>query len=195
MLLIAGAAGGATMVLPGVSGSYLLLVLGQYLVILSAISGLKDAIGGEGSMEEPFTILLPVGIGAVIGIVVVSNVMQWFLQHVRITTLGVLMGFLLGAVLGLWPFHAPVQETLLATEYGMSPEQIENLKPRDWPVAGFTPTAGQALSGHWVGGSGLPDLSGHLDAWKGDRLNPFQPCLKALAKADSQAAAKRQASD
>ena len=146
MLLIAGAAGGATMVLPGVSGSYLLLVLGQYLVILSAISGLKDAIGGEGSMEEPFTILLPVGIGAVIGIVVVSNVMQWFLQHVRITTLGVLMGFLLGAVLGLWPFHAPVQETLLATEYGMSPEQIENLKPRDWPVAGFTPTAGQALS-------------------------------------------------
>ncbi|MBG81357.1 MAG: hypothetical protein CMJ39_11710 [Phycisphaerae bacterium] len=145
MLLIAGAAGGATMVLPGVSGSYLLLVLGQYLVILSAISGLKDAIGGEGSMEEPFKILLPVGIGAVIGIVVVSNVMQWFLQHVRITTLGVLMGFLLGAVLGLWPFHAPVQETLLATEYGMSPEQIENLKPRDWPVAGFTPTAGQAL--------------------------------------------------
>ncbi|MCH2152295.1 MAG: hypothetical protein MK089_03045, partial [Phycisphaerales bacterium] len=31
-------------------------------------------------------------------------------------------------------------------EYGMSPEQIENLKPRDWPVAGFTPTAGQSLS-------------------------------------------------
>ena len=84
--------------------------------------------------------------GAVVGIVVVSNVMQWFLQHARITTLGVLMGFLLGAVLGLWPFHAPVEEAVLLADHGMSPEQIENLKPRDWPVAGFEPSNGQALA-------------------------------------------------
>ena len=146
ILLIAGAAGGATMVLPGVSGSYLLLVLGQYLVILSAISGLKDALGGEGTLSAPMTILLPVGIGAVVGIVVVSNVMQWFLEHARITTLGVLMGFLLGAVLGLWPFHAPVEEALLLTDHGLSSEQVEDLKPRDWPVAGFTPTTGQSIA-------------------------------------------------
>ncbi|MAT82059.1 MAG: hypothetical protein CMJ29_10515 [Phycisphaerae bacterium] len=148
MLLIAGAAGGATMVLPGVSGSYLLLVLGQYLVILSAISGLKDAVGGDGSFSEPMAVLLPVGIGAVIGIVVVSNVMQWFLQNARTTTLGVLMGFLLGAVLGLWPFHAPVEATVLieqASQYGLVAEEIESLKPRDWPTTAFTPSSGQIL--------------------------------------------------
>ena len=149
MLLIAGAAGGATMVLPGVSGSYLLLVLGQYLVILSAISGLKDALGGDGQLSEPMAILIPVAIGAAVGIVAVSNIMQWFLQHARTTTLGVLMGFLLGAVLGLWPFHAPVDQSILMTDYaqyGLLAEQVEDLKPRDWPTAAFSPTGGQGLA-------------------------------------------------
>ena len=145
MLLIAGAAGGATMVLPGVSGSYILLVLGQYLVILSAITAMKDGIKGDGEMSEAIAILIPVGIGAIIGVVVVSNVMQWFLANARKVTLGVLMGFLLGAVLGLWPFHAPLESEVLMTEMGLTIENIEQLKPRDWPVGQFTPSSQQLL--------------------------------------------------
>tara|TARA_Y100000589_G_scaffold58788_1_gene49320 strand:- start:162 stop:1100 length:939 start_codon:yes stop_codon:yes gene_type:complete len=145
MLMIAGAAGGATMVLPGVSGSYILLVLGQYLVILSAISALKSGVQGDGEMSEAIAILIPVGIGAIIGVVVVSNVMQWFLANARKVTLGVLMGFLLGAVLGLWPFHAPLETDVLMTEMGLTIENIEQLKPRDWPVAQFAPSSQQLL--------------------------------------------------
>ena len=140
MLLIAGIAGGATMVLPGVSGSYLLLVLGQYLVILSAISTLKDGLSGGGDLGDAGAILLPVAIGAVIGVVGVSNLMEWFLRNCRTTTLGVLLGFLLGAVLGLWPFYAPVSPELLISEYGFTAEAVDSLKPRDWKVARFTPS-------------------------------------------------------
>jgi len=145
MLLIAGAAGGATMVLPGVSGSYILLVLGQYLVILSAISAMKDGIKGDGDLSDPIAILVPVAIGAVIGIVLVSNIMQWFLANARKVTLGVLMGFLLGAVLGLWPFHAPLGTDILMAEMGFSLETIQQLKPRDWPVRQFSPSNQQLL--------------------------------------------------
>ena len=145
MLFIAGVAGGATMVLPGVSGSYILLVLGQYLVILSAISAMKSGIKGDGDLSDAITILLPVAIGAVVGVVVVSNGMQWFLANARKVTLGVLMGFLLGAVLGLWPFHAPLETDILMTEMGLSLENIQQLKPRDWPVGQFTPSTQQLL--------------------------------------------------
>lgn len=140
MLLVAGAAGGATMVLPGVSGSYLLLILGQYLVILTAITALKD-----GQTSDAMQVLIPVAIGAALGIVVVSNIMQWFLQNARKVTLGVLLGFLLGAVLGLWPFHAPVDEAVLMADHGLDPMEIEVLKPRNWPIESFAPSAGQVL--------------------------------------------------
>lgn len=145
MLFIAGAAGGATMVLPGVSGSYILLVLGQYLVILSAISALKSGLQDDGNISEAIGILTPVAIGAIVGVVAVSNIMQWFLANARKATLGVLMGFLLGAVLGLWPFHAPLDNAQLMAEMDLSLEEIETLKPRDWPVDQFTPTSGQVL--------------------------------------------------
>ncbi len=146
MLLIAGAAGGATMVLPGVSGSYILLVLGQYLVILSAISAMKDGIRGDADLSDPIAILVPVAIGAVIGVVLVSNIMQWFLANARKATLGVLMGFLLGAVLGLWPFHAHLESDILMTEMGLTLENIKELKPRDWPVRQFSPSGLQLLA-------------------------------------------------
>ena len=147
MLLIAGAAGGATMVLPGISGSYLLLVLGQYMVILSAIAALKDGFRSGGETGDAISILIPVAIGAALGVVVVSNLMQWLLQNLRKATLGVLLGFLLGAILGLWPYTAPKGREALLTEHQLTEEQIEALKPRDWPRAQFDPSAGQIAGG------------------------------------------------
>ena len=72
--------------------------------------------------------------------------MQWFLANARKATLGVLMGFLLGAVLGLWPFHAPLESDILMTEMGLTLENIKELKPRDWPVRQFSPSGLQLLA-------------------------------------------------
>jgi len=110
MLVVAGIAGGAAMILPGVSGAYLLLVLGQYLVILGAIESARDATADRdwAQLAEELRVFIPVGVGVVIGIVGVSNGVKLCLDRFPRATLGVLMGLLLGAVAGLWPFQEPV---------------------------------------------------------------------------------------
>jgi putative membrane protein len=109
MLVVAGIAGGAAMILPGVSGAYLLLVLGQYLVILGAIESARDATADRdwAQLAEELRVFIPVAAGVVIGVVGVSNAVKLCLDHFPRATLGVLMGLLLGAVVGLWPFQEP----------------------------------------------------------------------------------------
>jgi len=110
LLVVAGIAGGAAMILPGVSGAYLLLVLGQYLVILGAIESARDATADRdwAQLAEELRVFIPVGVGVVIGVVGVSNIVKLCLDRFPRATLGVLMGLLLGAVVGLWPFQAVV---------------------------------------------------------------------------------------
>ncbi len=108
MLLIAGIAGASAMILPGISGGYLLLVLGQYVPILSAVDLFKQ---GLSSFDVPLLldvgvrVIIPVGIGIVAGVVIVSNLLKYLLKRHRNGTLGVLLGLLIGAVVGLWPFQ------------------------------------------------------------------------------------------
>ncbi len=56
-------------------------------------------------MDVGLSVILPVGLGVVIGVVAVSNLVKWLLEHHRQLTLGLLMGLVLGAVFGLWPFQ------------------------------------------------------------------------------------------
>jgi putative membrane protein len=111
MLVVAGIAGGSAMILPGVSGAYLLLILGQYVVILGSIESARGAVSDRdwAQLAEELRIFIPVGVGVVIGIVGVSNAVKLCLDRFPRATLGVLMGLLLGAVVGLWPFQAAVE--------------------------------------------------------------------------------------
>ncbi len=114
MLLLAGVAAGSAMILPGLSGSYLLLVLGQYVVILGAISAAADAASARDWAAAAVTlkVIVPVGVGAIVGIVGVSNVVKLCLDRFPRATLGFLLGLLLGAVVGLWPFQEPSQDVI-----------------------------------------------------------------------------------
>jgi len=111
LLAVAGAAGAAAMILPGLSGAYLLLVLGQYEAILGAVDllfqGLRDF--DPTALLQAGAVLLPVLIGIAVGATLISNAVRMALRRFRQTTLGVLLGLLLGAVVGLWPFggHHP----------------------------------------------------------------------------------------
>ncbi|MHC4102203.1 MAG: undecaprenyl phosphate translocase family protein [Planctomycetota bacterium] len=135
MLVVAGIAGGAAMILPGVSGAYLLLVLGQYVVILGAIESARDATADRdwAQLAEELRVFIPVGVGVVIGVVGVSNVVKLCLDRFPRATLGVLMGLLLGAVVGLWPFQEPAGPAVA------TPSARES-------VAYFNPTVSQALA-------------------------------------------------
>lgn len=111
-LLLAGVAGASAMILPGVSGGYLLLVLGVYVPILAGVDAFKDGLKTQDTaviMDVGMSVVLPVGLGVLLGVVGVSNLLRWLLAKYEKATLGVLLGLLLGAVVGLWPFQASVE--------------------------------------------------------------------------------------
>lgn len=154
-LFIAGVLGAAAMILPGVSGGYLLLVLGQYVTILAAIDQFKTGLLGSDASPRDFNlalqsmhVIIPVGLGVVAGIAGVSHLLKFFLRRFEKATLGLLLGLLLGAVVGLWPFQrgVPPQVGQVVKGQVVTEENRLAFDDDDWPVEFFSPTAAQAAA-------------------------------------------------
>lgn len=147
LLFLAGVAGASAMILPGVSGGYLLLVLGQYVPILASIDRTKDAFraGDVSALLAEGHVVVPVGIGVVLGVVVVSNLLRMALHRFQQPTLGVLLGLLIGAIVGLWPFQAGVAPAIGDVVKGqvVTEQTLAEIDEEDWPVATFQPTPTQ----------------------------------------------------
>ncbi|MCH7870581.1 MAG: DUF368 domain-containing protein [Planctomycetes bacterium] len=107
--LAAGALGMSAMVLPGISGAYMFLILGRYEAILASIDAAKEVAtswsqpGGETAFLH---VLIPVGLGAGLGLVLLSNLLKWVLHRHQKVTVAILLGILIGSVIGIWPFDA-----------------------------------------------------------------------------------------
>lgn len=103
-----GMAAAASMILPGISGAYVLLIFGVYETVIGSLSAtsLREDLGAS------LAVLVPVGVGAVLGIGLLSNALKWLLRVASGPTHGVLLGLLFGSVLGLWPFQRPVHPDL-----------------------------------------------------------------------------------
>ncbi len=112
MDFVSGILAAITMVLPGVSGSYVLLIMGQYDRIVGSVRDLD------------FSIIVPVGIGAAIGVVGLSNLLKLLILRFQRPTIGFLLGLMLGSVLGLWPFG---REPSLGSLSNFSIEDIRNV--------------------------------------------------------------------
>lgn len=82
----------SSMILPGLSGSYVLLIMGNYLLILKAISTLN------------FGILVPMAAGCAVGLVAFSHILSYIFKHFRNGTLGLLTGFVAGSLAIIWPW-------------------------------------------------------------------------------------------
>ncbi len=147
-LFFSGLAGASAMILPGVSGGYLLLLLGQYEVILGAVDTLKQGLLGPNLdlVMDSARVVVPVGIGVVAGIVGVSNLLRWLLSRYEKPTLGALLGLLFGAVFGLWPFYEPAPPQLGDVIAGkvVIAETIDEIDIEDQQLVRFPPTAPQA---------------------------------------------------
>jgi putative membrane protein len=145
MMFFAGVAGASAMILPGVSGGYLLLVLGVYVPVLSAIDALKEALKANdlASASEPvLSVVLPVGIGVAIGVLLISNLIKVVLERYEQATLGVLMGLLVGAVFGLWPFQEGVAPKVgeMFKGQALTAERLADLGPDKYPTEFFAPS-------------------------------------------------------
>ena len=109
-LFLAGLAAFAAMLLPGLSGSYLLLLSGQYVPVLDAVDGLKLALSAGSDLHwqvlaAPAKVLAPFAAGTLAALVGMSSLLRLLLDRQRALMLGFLLGLLVGAVLGLWPFQ------------------------------------------------------------------------------------------
>ena len=156
MYFVAGLAGASAMVLPGISGGYLLLILGQYITLLTAVAMVKDGLraGDLDMILQAMHVIVPLGLGVVLGVVGVSNLVKVLLLKFARPTLGVLLGLLLGAVIGLWPFQHGVppaegttfrgdQVVLVDGQFRMA-RTGRPIEPKDYETAAFAPTAVQA---------------------------------------------------
>ena len=111
---LAGALAMSAMVLPGISGAYMLLIMGRYGTILAAIASAKHWVtsgGTHGDLETILGVLIPVAVGSILSIVLLSNLLKWLLHHREKQTIGVLLGILFGSVIGIWPFDAGASAT------------------------------------------------------------------------------------
>lgn len=154
VLFFAGLVAASAMILPGVSGGYLLLLMGQYEHILGTVDRLKigllgDPVAGTGFdlqvVMSTLGLVIPLGLGIVLGVVGVSNALKWLLSRYEKATLGALLGLLLGAVVGLWPFQEGVAPRLGDVVKGqrVTLENVASFHPEDWPLRRFDPGAGQ----------------------------------------------------
>lgn len=146
MLLFGGAAGAAAMILPGISGAYLLMLLGQYRPILDTIREGTAALaaGDFQGVWSAGVFLLPVALGVGLGLVAASNVLRWLLRRFEKPTLGVLLGLLIGAPAGLYPFKEGVPPRAGDSFRGEVLDETAAAKmldrPKDWPEVAFTPS-------------------------------------------------------
>lgn len=111
-VMLSGAIAICAMILPGISGSYLLLILRQYDYIL-------EQLGSIGSSDTPAALLnlAPFFSGALIGIILFSRLLSWLLSRYHATTLLVLIGFLVGSLYVIWPYQErEFKETVRSVE-------------------------------------------------------------------------------
>lgn len=88
------------MILPGISGSFILLLLGTYATITGA---LRSVLHGGTSAGEPLVLLAFCG-GCGLGLLGFSRLLNWLLAHCHAPTMAVLCGFMLGSLRKIWPF-------------------------------------------------------------------------------------------
>ena len=94
------------MILPGVSGAFLLLLLGSYETVLSSITGFIESVlaGDWTAAWNYFLNLFMVAIGAILGIKLFSRVLTWLFKNHKNLTLALLTGFMIGSLNKLWPW-------------------------------------------------------------------------------------------
>ncbi|MCP1313249.1 DUF368 domain-containing protein [Halomonas sp. 707D7] len=103
IVVLAGAIAISAMLLPGVSGSFLLLTMGLYGTIMGAIKSLDIGI------------IMLFGIGCLIGLMLFSRLLWWLLKRHHDSTMALLLGFIVGSLPMLWPWRE-------LTRYQMGPE-------------------------------------------------------------------------
>lgn len=99
MMMLAGAVAICAMILPGISGSFILLLMGMYTVVIEAIQGLN------------LPLLASFAVGCGCGLLGFSHILSWLLKRYRMVVYALLTGFLVGSLKVLWPWKEVIETT------------------------------------------------------------------------------------
>lgn len=131
-IFLSGSIAICAMILPGISGAFILLLLSKYHFIISALSELKFAVLGVFMA------------GAITGIISFSNLLGWLLKNFHNTTIAVLTGFMFGSLNKVWPWKQTV-ETFIDKHGEIRPLIQENVFPSN-----FSKITGQPSQIFWA---------------------------------------------
>lgn len=125
-IMLSGAIAICAMILPGISGAFILLLLGKYQFIMQAV----------GDLNIPVIVIFVVG--AVAGIISFSHLLSWLLKHWHDVTVAVLMGFMVGSLNKVWPWKEVVEtytdshgKIMPLVESNVAPGRFEALTQQD----------------------------------------------------------------
>jgi putative membrane protein len=129
-IFLSGSIAICAMVLPGISGSYILLILRKYDFILTQLGKL-----GTVDTFSALWVLAPFILGAIVGLMLFTRLLSWLLDHFYAYTLAILIGFLIGSLFVIWPYQDRIYtEFIDKTEVvEFTSERAQNLRenPRD----------------------------------------------------------------
>ncbi|WP_440463756.1 DUF368 domain-containing protein [Psychrobacter sp. ASPA161_6] len=143
-LFFAGAIAICAMILPGISGSFILLLMGAYDTVLEAVH------------THNFTIIFTVMAGMATGLLLFTRALKWLLSRYYQATLALLTGFIAGSLVKVWPWKVDALGSL-------NSEAITNVMPWQYPTGA-----------HWLSTVGLMLLGAilvSLLSWWGNRTN------------------------
>lgn len=128
-VFLSGSLAVSAMILPGISGSYILLILRKYDFILTQLGKL-----GTSETFEAIWILLPFILGMIIGLALFTRLLRWLLDRYYTQTLVVLIGFLIGSLYMIWPYQQRtytqfVSESKVVTYQAPEAETLRNNPP------------------------------------------------------------------
>ena len=121
-VMLSGAIAICAMILPGISGAFILLLMGKYMFIMEAVTQMNIGV------------LALFAVGAIVGIVSFSHVLSWLLAKWHDATVTMLMGFMIGSLNKVWPWKQTLETYLDShgveqplVQANVSPVQFETL--------------------------------------------------------------------
>ncbi|MDC1516964.1 DUF368 domain-containing protein [Cyclobacteriaceae bacterium] len=103
-VILCGMVAMSSMILPGLSGSYILLLMGNYVLMLQSISHFH------------FKFLIPFALGCLLGLVIFSRLLSYLFDHFKEVTISLLTGFVAGSLLIIWPWKTTNYITIEARQ-------------------------------------------------------------------------------
>ncbi len=114
-IFIAGSIAICAMILPGISGSFILLLMGLYAPVLAAVKGFQ------------IDIMLIFALGAGLGLMMFSRLLSWLLHRYQDLMFSLLTGFMLGALLKVWPWKETISVRMNSKGLEVPFEQLNRL--------------------------------------------------------------------